>query len=392
MKLTADDRSVLQAVHGAGDGMIARAVGWCGINTGSRNSEGLGRQRLQLVKALSRLPGEVRTVALTPLDEVGLRGEATPVVLEPALHLVVRPDAERRVILTGHYDTVFPADTTFTEVVKRADGALNGPGIADMKGGLSIMLGALEAFERHPLARDVGYEVLWSPDEEIGSPGSAAMLSAAAKRGQVGLTYEPCLADGALVSARKGSGNFHIAFEGVSAHAGRAFSEGRNAVAGAAVLAAKLHTLNGKRKAVTVNIAKLDGGGGLNVVADRAVLRFNVRVSDLMDATWFMAHLEDAVASLAGMNLGITIHGGFHRPAKAADATQRKLFKLGNNLYASGLPNIDTLGVHGGDIHSVDEYAWPESFVQRSALSAVLLMKIASGEIDFLNSASTTEQ
>ena len=232
--------------------------------------------------------------------------------------------------------------------------------------------------------------------------------------GKWGLTYEPCLADGALVSARKGSGNFHIAFEGVSAHAGRAFSEGRNAVAGAAVLAAKLHALNGKRKAVTVNIAKLDGGGGLNVVADRAVLRFNVRVSDLKDATWFMAHLEDAVASLAGMDLGITIHGGFHRPAKAADATQRKLFKLvekagglidlpihwrrsggvceGNNLYASGLPNIDTLGVHGGDIHSVDEYAWPESFVQRSALSAVLLMKIASGEIDFLTSASTTEQ
>jgi glutamate carboxypeptidase len=301
-------------------------------------------------------------------------------------------------------DRVFPADTVFTEVVIRSDGALNGPGIADMKGGLSIMLGALEAFEHHPLAADVGYEVLWSPDEEIGSPGSAALLTAAAKRGHLGLTYEPCLPDGALVSARKGSGNFHVVFEGLSAHAGRAFADGRNAIAGAAGLAAKLHALNGKRRAVTINIAQVEGGGSLNVVPDRAVLRINVRVSDPKDAAWFLARLDQAIASLASMNLKPVVHGGFHRPAKPADSTQRKLFGWveqagalidlpirwqpsggvceGNNLHAAGLPNIDTLGVHGGDIHSAGEFAWPESFAQRAALSAILLSKIASGVID----------
>ena len=404
MKLTLDDQRVLQTVHDAGEGVIARAVGWCAINTGSRNREGLYRQRGLLADALSQLPGEVQTVELAPLEEIGPRGEKSIVAFEPALHLVVRPKAERRVILTGHYDTVFPADTAFTEVVKRADGALNGPGIADMKGGLSIMLGALEAFERHPLAENVGYEVIWSPDEEIGSPGSAALLSAVAKRGHLGMTYEPCLPDGALVGARKGSGNFHVVFEGLSAHAGRAFAEGRNAVAGAAALAAKLHALNGRRKAVTINIAKLDGGGGLNVVPDYAVLRFNVRVADSYDADWFAAHLDKAIAALAAMDLKIATHGGFHRPAKPADAAQRKLFRSvekigaliglpiqwrssggvceGNNLHASGLPNVDTLGVHGGDIHSADEYAWPESFSQRAALSAVMLMKIASGAIE----------
>jgi len=56
----------------------------------------------------------------------------------------------------------------------------------------------------------------------------------------------------------------------------------------------------------------------------------------------------------------------------------------GNNLHAAGLPNVDTLGVVGGDIHSDQEFAWPASFVERAQLSALILCKIASGEIDAL--------
>jgi glutamate carboxypeptidase len=324
--------------------------------------------------------------------------------LEPALHLSVRPEAPVRVILTGHYDTVYPQSPPFRSVVRRADGALNGPGIADMKGGLSIMLGALEAFERHPLATRIGYEVLLSPDEEIGSPGSAALLADIAARGHVGLTYEPCLPDGSLVAARKGSGNFHVTLHGRSAHAGRAFAEGRNALAGAAALAARLHDLNGRREGVTVNIARLDGGGPLNVVPDRAVLRFNARVADVEAAEWVRTALAEAISALEPFELSIHVHGGFHRPPKPLDAAQTQLMQAvtsagalldlpiawkssggvceGNNLHAAGLPNIDTLGVRGGDIHSTDEYAWPDSFAERACLSAAILCKIASGDID----------
>ena len=74
-----------------------------------------------------------------------------------------------QVVLTGHYDTVYPAASPFQSVRAREDGALWGPGVADMKGGLSVMLGALEAFETHPLHDRVGYRVLLSPDEEISS-------------------------------------------------------------------------------------------------------------------------------------------------------------------------------------------------------------------------------
>ena len=153
--------------------------------------------------------------------------------LGAALRQTVRPEAPVQVVLTGHYDTVFAPGGGFQGVVTRPDGALHGPGVADMKGGLSVMLAALQAFEGHPAAVNLGYQVLLSPDEEIGSPGTAPLLAAMAAKSHVGMTYEPAMPDGALAGARKGSGNFHVVVRGRSAHVGRAFDEGRNAVTAA---------------------------------------------------------------------------------------------------------------------------------------------------------------
>jgi glutamate carboxypeptidase len=309
-------------------------------------------------------------------------------------------------VLTGHYDTVFPADSAFQTVAIRPDGALNGPGIADMKGGISVLLAALEAFETHPERERVGWTVLLSPDEEIGSPASAPLLAELGARGHVGMTYEPALADGTLAGARKGSGNYHLIVAGKAAHAGRAFHEGANAVAGAALIAARLHALNGQRDGVTVNVARISGGGPLNVVADNAVVRFNVRVPDAAAAEWVEAQVRALAAEPPFPGLTLDLHGGMTRAPKPMDASQTALFEAvretgallgqslawtpsggvceGNNLHAAGLPNIDTLGVLGGDIHSDQEFAWPASFVERARLSALILCKIASGEIDAL--------
>jgi glutamate carboxypeptidase len=350
------------------------------------------------------LPAHVERVptqgSTTVADDGSVRTEAHA----DALKITARPDAPIQVVLTGHYDTVFPADSRFQTVTKRADGALNGPGVADMKGGISVLLAALEAFETHPDRHGVGWTVLLSPDEEIGSPASAPLLAELGARGHVGLTYEPALADGTLAGARKGSGNYHLIVAGRAAHAGRAFEEGRNAVAGAAIIAAALHGLNGRREGVTVNVAKISGGGALNVVADNAVVRFNVRVPDKAAADWIDASVRAIAAAPPIEGLTLALHGGFTRPPKPMDAAQTALFEAvkeagallgqpiawkssggvceGNNLHAAGLPNIDTLGVRGGDIHSDQEFAWPDSFVERAQLSALILCKIASGEID----------
>lgn len=406
MRILPPDQIVLDHVAARGSAIVERAVAWSEVNSGSRNAAGLLQVLDMLEAETRRLPAEVVRIATrnsTAVDDTGtVRSEAHA----DALKITARPDAPIQVVLTGHYDTVFPADSSFQTVVTRPDGALNGPGIADMKGGISVMLAALEAFECHPDRDRVGWTVLLSPDEEIGSPASAPLLAELGARGHIGLTYEPALADGTLAGARKGSGNYHLIVTGKAAHAGRAFHEGANAVAGAAIIATRLHALNGQREGVTVNVAKISGGGALNVVADNAVVRFNVRVPDAQSSAWVAETVRGIAAEPPFPGLTLDLHGGMTRAPKPMDASQTALFDAvrqtgallgqtiawkpsggvceGNNLHAAGLPNIDTLGVLGGDIHSDQEFAWPASLVERAQLSALILCKIASGEIDAL--------
>ena len=406
MRISNPDQAVLDHVAARREAIIDRAVAWSNLNSGSRNAAGLAAVLDALEAEGRRLPASVERVPTRGSTTVGDDGAVRTEAHADALRITARPDAPIQIVLTGHYDTVYPADSGFQSVTSRPDGALKGPGIADMKGGISVMLAALEAFETHPDRARLGWTVLLSPDEEIGSPASAPLLAELGARGHLGLTYEPALADGTLAGARKGSGNFHLIVSGRAAHAGRAFDEGRNAVAGAAMIAVRLHALNGRREGVTVNVAQIAGGGALNVVADNAVVRFNVRTPDRASADWIKGQIDAVAATPPFEGLTLDLHGGFTRPPKPMDAAQTALFEAvrdagallgqeiawkpsggvceGNNLHAAGLPNIDTLGVRGGDIHSEAEFAWPDSFVERAQLSALILCKVASGEIDAL--------
>jgi glutamate carboxypeptidase len=403
MKLEPHDKVVLDRLEAEGDAILGRAMAWCDINSGSRNLEGLQAQHDILADVIAGQPGKLESLPLADTVEVASDGALKPQAHTPALRLTVRPEAPVQVVLTGHYDTVYPAGSPFRTVVRRPDGALNGPGIADMKGGVSVMLAALAAVEGHPAASNLGYRVLLSPDEEIGSLASAPLLAELGRNGHVGLTYEPAMAGGKLAAARKGSGNFHVIVRGRAAHAGRDFASGRNAVAAAADLATRLAAANGERDGLTLNIARIDGGGPLNVVPDLAVVRFNVRLPDAQAGAWALDFVRRQVAATEADGIAAELHGGFTRPAKPFNAAQQALFGAvkdagallgqsiewapsggvceGNNLFAAGLPNVDTLGVRGGDIHSEDEHAWPESFVERAQLSALLLIKLATGEI-----------
>lgn len=403
MKFDRDETRILQDLEARGPELIDRAVKWCEISSGSRNLAGLETQADALVAAFQAI-GPVERRKLESSEIITADGDVRKQPHPPSLITRVRPDAPVQVVLTGHYDTVFPEGTDFLEVKTRHDGALHGPGIADMKGGISVMLGALEALEDHPDKHRLGYTAVISPDEEIGSMASAPVLAEAARGGHVGLTYEPAVESGALAAARKGSGNFHVVFRGRAAHAGREFAAGRNAIAAAARFAAAIDALNGERDGLTLNVARIDGGGPPNVVPDTAVVRFNVRLPDAEARAWVEAAIQRTMEKTAADGISAHLHGGVTRPPKPFDRAQRALFEAvrgcgealgqpiawepsggvceGNNLHAAGLPNVDTLGVRGGAIHSDQEFAWPESFAERAMLSAAMLMKLASGQVD----------
>ena len=154
--LSADEARVIARVAAMGDQLVDRAIDWCHINTGSRHIAGLNRLQDILVDAFAVLPGTLERLTLPPSESVSVTGDVVAFQPPAALLICVRPDAPVQVAMTGHYDTVYPADSAFQRVVTLPDGRLHGPGIADMKGGLSVMLAALQAFEQHPQAGRVG--------------------------------------------------------------------------------------------------------------------------------------------------------------------------------------------------------------------------------------------
>ena len=381
--------------------MLGQVQTWSSINTGTGNLSGLAEQAAQLADAFSTLPGEVRLEEPAPVSAVTPAGEEAPVAYGKHLVLRVRPEAQRRFLLTGHMDTVFPASHPFQQQAWLDEQTLNGPGVADMKGGIAVILAALKAFEHSVAAAKVGYDVLINSDEETGSLSSAALIAELARGKAAALTYEPsALPDGTLAGARAGSGNWSLTVRGRSAHAGRNPDDGRNAVVAAAALALGLKALH--RDGLSVNPARIEGGSANNVVPDLAVLRFNIRPRHERDAEEFLLNLNSLIKSVKTEHeVNIHLHGGISRPPKPVDAKAEKLFSIveecsallgqpitrkasggvcdGNNIAACGVPVVDTMGVRGGAIHSPDEFLIVPSLEERAKLSALVLHRLATG-------------
>ena len=378
--------------------MLDQVLAWSALNSGSRNLAGLEQVADLLADAFASLPGELKLVEPATVSEVDSAGRTAEIQHGRHLHLKVRPTAPVQLLFTGHMDTVFGPDHEFQETRWLEDGVLNGPGVADMKGGIAVMLASLKAVEQSAAADRLGYEVVINSDEEVGSPASAPLLAAAAQGKHAALTYEPAaLPDGTLAGARPGSGNFSFVVRGRSAHAGRNPEEGRNAVVAAAELALRLSM--SKTPGLTINPARIEGGSANNVVPDLAILRVNLRprtTDDQEIAARLIAKALDETA--AQHDVYIEAHGGFGRPPKPLTGEAEALFQLvskagadlgqsigwkasggvcdGNNIAACGVPVVDTMGVRGGKIHSMEEYLIVDSLKERAALSALTILRL----------------
>jgi glutamate carboxypeptidase len=398
-QLTDLERKLVASIDQAA--MLAQTERWCAINSGTGNLAGLKRQADELAAAFAVLPGGIALREAAPVTALDAGGHEVEQANGRHLVLRVRPSAPRRFLLTGHMDTVYPADHPFQQGRWLDADTLSAPGAADMKGGIAVMLAALEAFETSEAAASVGYDVLINSDEETGSLSSAGLIAELARGKAAALTYEPAaLPDGTLAHARGGSGNYSVVITGRSAHAGRNPEDGRNAVVAAAVLALELKVLEAPDLAI--NPAKIDGGSANNVVPDHALLRFNIRPKSIDAAERFSAQFQGLLRNLeVEQEVATRVHGGISRPPKPVDAQAQRLFDLvqragadlgqtigwrpsggvcdGNNIAACGVPVVDTMGVRGGAIHSPDEYLIASSLSERAALSALVLHRLALG-------------
>jgi glutamate carboxypeptidase len=387
----------------AAEPMLDQVLEWSAVNSGSRNLPGLERMAAILANAFSILPGALELVDAAPVEAVDAAGHIFAIEHGQNMHLKVRPDAPVQLLFNGHMDTVFPVDHAFQQTQWLEDGVLNGPGVADMKGGLTVMLAALKAIEATGAADSIGYEIIVNSDEEVGSLGSAPLIAEAAMGKRAALTYEPsALPDGTLAGARPGSGNFSLVIHGKSAHAGRNPEDGRNAIVAAAELALRLEGLI--RDGLTVNSSRIEGGGPSNVVPDLAVLRVNLRPRTPEIEAEAKRQIGEMIAVVAvERDVTIHAHGGFGRPPKPMTPAMERLFGLvkqagadlgqpigwkatggvcdGNNIAACGVPVVDTMGVRGGKIHSMEEFLIFESLGERAALSALTILRIAEGRL-----------
>lgn len=387
--------------------MVEQLHQFCVINSGTTNLQGLKTMSEVLLAAFQLIADAIHFKKMPPLSVIELSGATTMQHCGDALFISKRSHLPRRILLAGHMDTVYSAEHPFQQLTYLNDNCLNGPGVADMKGGLIVMLHALSAFEQHECATQLGWDVLINADEEIGSPASSPFLAEIAHNYQAALVYEPAMtATGTLAKNRKGSGKLTLIATGKAAHAGRAFDQGFNAICYLAEALCAIHALNGQRDGVTINVGRIAGGEALNVVPDKAVAQLDIRINLPEDELWVRAKLEKIINQLMRKEYSLTVHGHFGRPVKRVKANTERLFQRiqhwgqemdlaidwndsggccdGNNLAHQGLPVIDTLGVRGGNIHSEQEYILLDSLTERAALSALLLVDLAQGGLERL--------
>jgi glutamate carboxypeptidase len=380
----------------------------CNLNSGSDSLIGLSQVADWLTGYFEPISSIVEKIALPSYesldDQAVIRSQATG----PALRWEIPgagTEKKKKLLLTIHYDTVYGPENPFQLCERyeaigpcgRPELRMRGPGVIDAKGGIVVLRWAVLAAKKFLDLSRIDLSIILTPDEEIGSPASMDLWRRIASEFDFAMLYEPCLADGSMVSSRKGTGTFVVVARGKAAHSGRNFHEGRNAVTMACHVALALDALNGQRTDVTINVGRIRGGEAVNVVPDLAVVRANVRVSNRDDQMWVESQVQQIVQRFNAPESGyrVEITGGIKSPPKNADDKTMKWIQQieqagsqigesiswkrsggasdGNKLAALGLTNIDTFGPEGDLLHSDQEWIRLGSLARKAALTASVI-------------------
>jgi glutamate carboxypeptidase len=303
---------------------------------------------------------------------------------------------ERQLLLLGHFDTVWNVGQLSAMPIREQDGRLHGPGIFDMKAGISLGMQAVRALQAVgiPPSRIV---MLLTTDEETGSDMSRALVEEEARRSAAVLVLEPSLPGGALKTSRKGCGDYELIVRGKAAHAGVDPSQGASAIREIALQIGRVHALQDIDRGVTLNVGLVSGGTRANVVPDHARAVIDVRVPTMADAESVDAALRGLTPELPGTSLEVT--GGIDRPPLERTDAVVRLYQTarqvaaelghglaegstgggsdGNFTAALGIPTLDGLGAIGDGAHALHEHVTIADLPWRAALIAGLLARLS---------------
>ena len=312
-------------------------------------------------------------------------------------HIRARVGSGRSVMLLGHFDTVWPVGTLERMPLTRDGDRLRGPGTFDMKAGIALAMAAIAALDATKTPRPP-ITMVWTTDEEIGSATSRALVERQARDALAVLVLEPALPGGALKTARKGCGEFHLTVHGIAAHAGLDPGKGASAIHELAAQIATIERLQDLARGISVNVGIVSGGSRANVVAEEARAVIDARSPTRAGADRVEAAIRGLHPTRPGTRL--TVEGGFDRPPMERSPAIAGLFARasavaaalglelhegsagggsdGNFTAALGVPTLDGLGAIGDGAHAAHEHVDIPSLAWRAALLAGILTSLSS--------------
>lgn len=316
--------------------------------------------------------------------------EPERIVVDGATHLRWSFGGAARVVLIGHFDTVWPLGTLAELPFKVSDGLAWGPGCFDMKAGIVQGFAALAQLDSLD-----GVTVLLTSDEELGSPSSRGLVEYTARGARAALVLEPSV-DAAVKTARKGVGMYRLDITGRSAHAGLEPWNGANALLTLAGVVRDASVLGNLALGTTVTPTTASAGTTRNVVPDVAMCEIDVRGETAAELERVDAAIRALVPDVADTSIGIT--GGINRPpmdaASGAElfaraqriATEIGIGELrgqavgggsdGNFTAGIGVPTLDGLGAVGDGAHARHEHVVVDEMPKRAALVAALVKEL----------------
>lgn len=304
---------------------------------------------------------------------------------------------EGGILLLGHLDTVHPLGTIDVLPFKREGEICYGPGLMDMKGGNYVYLDALRKLFAAGIETPLPVTVLFTPDEEIGTPSTRELIEAEAKRHKYILVPEPARPDGGAVIGRYAIARFNLTARGKPSHAGWQLAEGRSAIAAMAKKVAEIEGMT--TEDCTFSVGVFNSGRWVNCVS-------SVCDAEVLSMAKTQELLDEGIAKMMAFNssngdVTLDVTRGVTRPVWEPDqAGTMEMFGLakeiageigfelsaasagggsdGNFTGFLGLPTLDSIGVRGKDLHTLNEHIYVDSLVERARLAAALYCRLGA--------------